>query len=123
MNKLSIAIGLGLLLCVVSCSSFNAAFRKRISKEDDEYFTAPSGDKLSVEQTIGAIRGYLAGYQAGFYNKRRFQISEKCFGDESIDEVIYIENYLSKGGFSHFLPFLKVLSGLLDDNLNNCGYE
>ena len=93
----------------------------RIASHLKDGIVIPDEDKETVDFWMGGLTGLWTGFYKGFYNNGR-QVSDKCFGDESRDELYQILYFIGYGEFSDIFKTADAAASLFTDNLLYCNF-
>jgi hypothetical protein len=82
-------------------------------------------DKETIEDIkwgMGAFRGAWLGLHVGFYDNRHFKIDDRCFGNQSVEELSGVLDFLQFGSLENLFDFVEEIATFLNDTWYYCDW-
>ena len=94
----------------------------RIPIDNPDRTAVTDHDRALIKYYLSGMRGLWAGYMHVFHHGA-YALDDKCFKEESAQEVMEILNFLVYGGLSELMLTADAAYALYHDNLKHCGVQ
>ena len=103
-----------LLLTLLACN-ISARRQNRLDNIDET-------QKNEIEYVIGTVRSFWSGFQQDFYSKDQSKLDNRCFDEESQDEVGEVWWAINHIGVENILDAIIASANLFYDDYESCHY-